>query len=91
MPKNLPPQEKIKQICWLSKKKYKYKTLEMRGGWAQSNQKIIDVTWKKVKNNYNHIHENLPVPWYVSILMVIEHVVEHFLTLQSRELCKKTE
>ena len=34
----------------------------MGGGWAQSNQKIIDVTSKKVKNNYNHIHEKLPVP-----------------------------
>ena len=40
-------------------KKYKYKALERRGGWGQSNQKIIEVTSKKVKNSYNPIHKNL--------------------------------
>ena len=48
------------------KKKYKYKTLEMGGGWAQSNQKIIDVTSKKVKNNYNH-------PWKLACTLISEH------------------
>ena len=38
----------------------------MGGGWAQSNQKIIDVTSKKVKNNYNH-------PWKLACTLISEH------------------
>ena len=43
-------------------KKYKFKTLRREGGWAQSNQKIIEITLKKVKNINIPNHENLPVP-----------------------------
>ena len=32
-----------------------------------------------------------PYPWFLSTLIVIGRVAEHFLTLQSREVCKKTE
>ena len=67
MAKNLPPQKNKSKICWLSKKKYKYKTLERGGGWAQSNQKTIEVTLKKVKNINIPNHENL------SLALISEH------------------
>ena len=48
-------------------KKHKYKTLERGGGWAQSNQKTIEVTLKKVKNINIPNHENL------SLALISEH------------------
>ena len=43
-------------------KKHKYKTLERGGGWAQSNQKTIEATSKKVEDISISSHGKLPLP-----------------------------